>query len=183
MASLSDSNMVSDILDDVGEACELHKDENDEWRPQSLHDMADALRTILNVDIAMNCRQLHILDELLESLLIDERTLGRALSFELILYTRLDKVVKALTEFQGGVSELMKSVMKKANVLQCYWQQRLKEQYFEIDSIRSQHMQKEGALRDMSLNPGTRENGDTWTIAHRNPIAAVEGDSEFVPGE
>lgn len=158
-------------------------DTGEEWNMDTFLEMTNTVREALKTGFIPSA-EAEIISELLSVLLADEKAQQNLVDLDLVMQTHLDKfledVVKVKDEF--AQESRFREIITRANSLQRKWQQRFKEEYFEIDEERTRRMKSTGILRGLQLNPGDWTTTQVWQVSKNEPISHTEGDLGFDPG-
>jgi hypothetical protein len=92
--------------------------------------------------------------EFLDAVLASESEDVREIEFHVICKTHLDKLMSEITSLpqsRPSVSSKLSAAISVARKIQASWRERFKDDYIEIDRIRSEHMTTTGRLKDISF--------------------------------
>ena len=185
-ASIPKSAIRSESLGGSAKSFRSQDDDKDEWDAQQLLGMTDTVREALRVG-SIPSHDLEVLCYLLGTMLDDEHAPGKAVDLTLISNSCLDKLVedlqKCVLTLVTGDDACFKEILARACTLEHKWQQRLKSAYFSLDNVRIQEMKRNGALRDLVLNPEYKMNSDIWIVNYNKGFAQKEGDDGFHTGQ
>jgi hypothetical protein len=162
------------------------------WDKAELLDLSDSVRTGLRNDNTVG-PDAQRLSSFLEDALMDEEQKYPSLDFEMIEYTRLDKLLAEFLQFAetvkspGSMSELplrFRVDVPHAKDLRRLWRRRFREKFFMMDQHRCAILVEGGRLKDVSFNSSLEYDLGKWQAKKvTDLVSEVEGNQQFEPGQ
>ncbi|KAF4968269.1 hypothetical protein FSARC_4360 [Fusarium sarcochroum] len=116
----------------------------------------------------------------------DEADGSRAIEFETIRNTHLDKLISDIIDPKyrhPRVPTGFSNDIKLADQLQRLWIERFRGPYFNIEQNRYLDLSKTGRLRDVTLNIDVENPDERWRAKDAEALSELEGNSEVEPGQ
>ncbi|EMT63972.1 PUA-like domain-containing protein [Fusarium oxysporum II5] len=121
----------------------------------------------------------------LAALLRDEEHYNRAIEFETIRDTHLDKLISDLMDPKyrhPRVPIRFSKDVERAETLERKWVERFRGPYFNMEQNRYRDLPKTGRLRDVALNPNADNSEERWQAKEGKTLSELEGNLEIEPG-
>lgn len=173
----------------------LHSDDSagdDNWDKVALLNLSDSVRASIRHDESLGV-DAGKLSAFLETIIRDEERKHPTMTFEIIEYARLDKLLEELLHFSGLMKAASHTVelplrfrvdIAHSKKLRVLWRHRFREQYAMIDQLRCAVMVKGGRLKEVSFTSAVAYDLGMWqTAATNNQVGADEGNQVFEPGQ
>ncbi|KAM0562236.1 hypothetical protein ACHAPJ_002681 [Fusarium lateritium] len=116
----------------------------------------------------------------------DEAYGNRAIEFETIRNTHLDKLISDIIDPKyrhPRVPTGFSHDVQLADQLQRLWIERFRGPYFNIEQNRYLDLSKTGRLRDVTLNIDAENPDERWRAKDAEALSELEGNSEVEPGQ
>jgi hypothetical protein len=139
----------------------------------------DDFRETLNNGVAMYDDELDMLSSVLEDILGRE-ALGKVpMSFSVIVFARLEKLLKSLVDYpakgQQASQPKFRNVVKLAIALQRTWQMRFRDKLFTTDNERIMRMVMYGLLAHVNMRTSPKGDGSAeWVAEMKRPGAGTD---------
>ncbi|KAF3003309.1 hypothetical protein E8E14_008177 [Neopestalotiopsis sp. 37M] len=172
----------------------LHSNDSagdDNWDKAALLNLSDSVRASIRHDESLGV-DAGKLSAFLETIIRDEERKHPTMTFEIIEYARLDKLLEELLHFSGLMKAASHTVelplrfrvdISHSKKLRVLWRHRFREQYAMIDQLRCAVMVKGGRLKEVSFTSAVAYDLGMWqTAATNNQVGADEGNQVFEPG-
>ncbi|RBR10852.1 uncharacterized protein FIESC28_09285 [Fusarium coffeatum] len=121
----------------------------------------------------------------LKAVLGDENDGSRAIEFETIRNTHLDKLISEIINPRyrhPRVPTRFTTDIQVAERLERKWVERFRGPYFHIEQHRYRELSRDGRLRDVTLNLDAENPEDRWQANDGETLSEMEGNLEIEPG-
>ncbi|KAI1072563.1 hypothetical protein LB507_002670 [Fusarium sp. FIESC RH6] len=121
----------------------------------------------------------------LKAVLRDENDGSRAIEFETIRNTHLDKLISEIINPRyrhPRVPTRFTTDIQVAERLERKWVERFRGPYFHIEQHRYRELSRDGRLRDVTLNLDAENPEDRWQANDGETLSEMEGNLEIEPG-
>ncbi|KAH7188442.1 PUA-like domain-containing protein [Fusarium flagelliforme] len=121
----------------------------------------------------------------LKAVLRDENDGSRAIEFETIRNTHLDKLISEIINPRyrhPRVPTRFTTDIQLAERLERKWIERFRGPYFHIEQHRYRELSRHGRLRDVTLNLDAENPEDRWQANDGETLSEMEGNLEIEPG-
>lgn len=122
----------------------------------------------------------------LKAVLRDENDGSRAIEFETIRNTHLDKLISEIINPRyrhPRVPTRFTTDIQVAERLERKWVERFRGPYFHIEQHRYRELSRDGRLRDVTLNLDAENPEDRWQANDGETLSEMEGNLEIEPGQ
>lgn len=122
----------------------------------------------------------------LKAVLRDENDGSRAIEFETIRNTHLDKLISDIMNPRyrhPRVPTRFAADLQVVERLERKWIERFRGPYFHIEQHRYRELARHGRLRDVTLNIDAEKSEDRWQVNNGETLSEMEGNLEIEPGQ
>lgn len=139
----------------------------------------DDFRERLETCVAIYDEELDMISSVLEEILAREAVGKNPMPFGIIIYSRLEKLLKSLINYparsQQASQPNFRKVLKLAVALQRRWQMRFRDKLFNTDNERIIHMVMYGILAHVTMQPSPKGDGSAeWVAKWKVPGAGTD---------
>ncbi|RGP68255.1 hypothetical protein FLONG3_8226 [Fusarium longipes] len=148
-----------------------------------LREMCDSIRT--NLHEGRPEPRWEELMGFLKAVLRDENDGSRAIDFDTIRNTHLDKLISDIMDSRyrhPRVPTRFSTDLQLVERLERKWIERFRGPYFHIELHRYRELPRTGRLRDVTLNLDAENPEDRWQANNGETLSEMEGNLEIEPG-